>query len=144
MQWGEFQSCSGESYREKGMKWQKATETITLKPTSTEKGQQLCCKTNLGELFSALPLPRDFPHAPSKCHSAMSQLATFLLWHTGQDWPTQEYALPDLLHPEVFSLIMLLPLRSVRVWMSYSSVRMYPAKKTKKPHQIKKACPYFK
>lgn len=38
-----------------------------------------------------------------------------------------------------FSLIMFLPVRSVRVWMSYSSVRMYPAKKkTKKPPKFKR------
>lgn len=55
----------------------------------------------------------------------------------GQDWPTQECSLPGRLHQEVFSLIVLLPVRSGRVWVSYRSVQMYPVKKKKK-HKLKK------
>lgn len=48
-----------------------------------------------------------------------------LLWHAGQGCPTQECSLPDLLNQKGFLLIVLLPVRSGRVWVSCSSVRMY-------------------
>lgn len=73
--WRGFQSCREESYSEKGIKCQKAAETITLKSISVEKGQSFAARPIQWNYFLPCSFPRDFPRAPSKYHPAMSQLA---------------------------------------------------------------------
>lgn len=66
---------AGRSYRENGIKCQKAAETITLKSISAEKGQSFAARPIQWSYFLPCSFPRDFPRAPTKYHPAMSQLA---------------------------------------------------------------------